>query len=297
MRNHLASSKPESALLRNFVARSGKGDDKTPEEIIEALIDDHRRTKLESNDVQMQLFLQARNVLSVESSRDLDCDGLIEPLGRCYEDGFRVRLNSSCTPARQRFTLAHEACHTFFYELVSEMKFKAHTPNDEEERLCNFGAAALLIPVTRLRRTLKGTQPSLDTLQMLASEFGVSMPAMFLRLRALSLWSHEFSVWHRMVDGSFALGRLYGGRRANWKWTDESVLETAWEKRNSVFGRTFVQFQDAEGIARFKPVSFELRHHGGGLIALWGKGLKRPKKADAPLLKEDDCNASRLLLV
>ncbi len=282
----LSFPKPGSRLLCGLVARAGKGADKTPEQVIEALIEEHRCKKIKNKDIQVQLFLQDRNVLGVESSPDLDCDGFIEPLGKCYSDGFRVRLNSSCAQVRQRFTLAHEACHTFFYELVPEMKFEPHVPDEDEERLCNFGAAALLIPAAPLRRRIKGTQPSLTTLGLLASEFGVSMLTMFLRLRGLSLWSLELSVWHRMVDSSFALDRLYGGRRANWKWTDEAALRTAWEQERSVFGRSFVQFQDKEGIERFKPISFELRHHGDCLMALWGKGLKRPELAEAPLLKQ-----------
>ena len=47
---------------------------------------------------------------------------------------------------RMRFTIAHELCHTYFYELVPELKFCDHGPNDEEEAICNQGAAALLIP-------------------------------------------------------------------------------------------------------------------------------------------------------
>jgi Zn-dependent peptidase ImmA (M78 family) len=56
---------------------------------------------------------------------ELNCDGLIEPLGKTFADGFRIKLNKTTPPVRSRFTLVHEICHTFFYQLVPEIKVPA----------------------------------------------------------------------------------------------------------------------------------------------------------------------------
>jgi hypothetical protein len=242
---------------------------------MEALVEGHSRRKAETPDERVQQFLRGRNIQIIEEQADLGCDGFIEPLGNRYEDGFRVRLNTASTRVRQRFTLAHEACHSLFYELVPELKFVPHAPDDEEERLCNFGAAALLIPGNALRKKAKKVQPCLDSLYELASEYTVSVQTMLLRLRSLGLWTMELSMWHRMGNGTFVLDRLYGGRQVDWEWTDEEILELAWQRKGSTWGHTFVRYEDSRGIERFKPTAFEVRRHSNGLIALWGKGLAR----------------------
>ncbi len=270
-----SSKRPNSPLVQAFVVRSGKDLGLPTQQIMEALVEGSRRRRAETPDERVQQFLQDRKIQIVEERADLDGDGSIEPLGSCYEDGFRVRLNPASSRVRQRFTLAHEACHSLFYELVPELKFVPHAQDEEEERLCNFGAAALLIPGNALRKKAKRVQPCLDSLYELASEYTVSVQTMLLRLRSLGLWSIELSMWHRMGNGTFSLDRLYGARLVDWEWTDKDILELAWQRKGSTWGHTFVQYQDLRGIKRFKPVSYEVRRHSNGLIALWGKGAAR----------------------
>jgi len=43
-------------------------------------------------------------------------------------------------------------------------------PDDEEERLCNFGATAFLLPASVLRRRVKSLQLRLETLDLLSAE-------------------------------------------------------------------------------------------------------------------------------
>jgi hypothetical protein len=43
-------------------------------------------------------------------------------------------------------------------------------PDDEEERLCNFGAAAFLLPASVLRRRVKSLQLRLEMLDLLSAE-------------------------------------------------------------------------------------------------------------------------------
>jgi hypothetical protein len=63
----------------------------------------------------------------------------------------------------------------------------------------------------------------------------------------------------------------------------DGVVKAAWQTRESVFGSSFIRYQDAHGITLFRPVAFELRHHSEGLIGLWGKGLVRQTPSIARL--------------
>jgi len=269
------SNRTNSPLIQAFVARSGKAPGQTAQQIMEALVEGRPRRKAEHPDERVQQFLRDRKVQIVEEQAGLDSDGFIEPLGKSYKDGFRVQLNTASTQVRQRFTLAHEACHSLFYELVPELKFTPHVPDEEEERLCSLGAAALLIPGNALRRRAKRVPPCLDSLFELSSEYTVSAQTMLLRLRGLGLWSVELSTWHRMGNGTFALDRLYGGRQEDWEWLDEEALKLGWQLKGSTWGHSFVQCEDLHGVKRFKPVAYEVRRYSSGLIALWGKGLAR----------------------
>jgi len=105
-----------------------------------------------------------------------------------FRDGFRVRLKLGMSDVRARFTLAHEACHTFFYQLVPEIKFFPHDRDSEKERLCNFGAAGFLVPASPLRRQVRTLPRCLESLELLASNYGVSPLTMALRLRGLGYW-------------------------------------------------------------------------------------------------------------
>jgi len=75
-----------------------------------------------------------------------DRDGSLEPLGKGFDQGFKLTLNARSPKNRVRFTQAHELCHTFFYQYVPEIKFRPHLEDPGEEQLCNFGAAELLMP-------------------------------------------------------------------------------------------------------------------------------------------------------
>jgi hypothetical protein len=264
--------------VTTFLARAGTGQESCPEDVIDFLIRDHfAQRKLRAGTGRLEAFLKGRKIHGVDEEQSLDCDGYIEPIGQAYESGFRVKLKSSVPPVRKRFTLAHEACHTFFYEFVPEIKFGPHATDEEEERLCNFGASVLLIPALALKRRAKNLSPCIDRLQELASEFGVSMPAMLLRLRSVGLWQLELSIWRRLTNGSFAVDRLYGGRRAPWKWMDEREIGIAWNSRKPVFGRSFLFVETGRSARQFKPVTFEVQRRGDELVVLSGSGLIKPR--------------------
>jgi hypothetical protein len=184
-----------------------------------------------------------------------------------------MKLNKNTSLVRSRFTLAHEVCHTFFYELVPEIKFLPHSPDEEEERACNAVAAAILLPAKSLQRRVQTLPVCLKSLEIVAAEYQVSIATTALRLRSLGLWKCELSLWRRMTDGRFALDSFYGGKRSNWEWQDATLLRRASQSERPLFGQTFVAYEDASGVQRYRQVPYEVRRHPNGVIALWGATL------------------------
>jgi len=264
-----------SRLVRLFVERAGLGGS-TPAEVMSDLLGRLRRESRGAvgSEQQMQFFMRRRKIGSVEIVRDLVCDGMLEPIGGAYSAGFKVLLNKQANAQRLRFTIAHELCHTFFYELVPEIKFVPHEADPTEERLCDFGAAELLIPTASVQRAARRLAVCLESLHLLAEEYSVSLTAMFLRLRSLRLWNCEFSGWHRMTNGTFVLEHFYGGKSLPWEWHDKTILSTAWQSCKTAFGHTFVSYQDERGERYYRPTRFEVRRFGERVLALWGAKIE-----------------------
>src|SRR5271166_314334 len=148
MNSNQACSEPQSDLVRLFVERSGLvAPQNSPDQVITQLVErTARRTRGRSQAQRLQRFLDDRNIVSVEYVDDAGYDGMLDPMGSTFINGFKMRLRPIVSEARARFTIAHEACHTFFYELAPEIKFRPHETDELEERLCNLGASVLLIP-------------------------------------------------------------------------------------------------------------------------------------------------------
>ncbi|HEX8647654.1 MAG TPA: ImmA/IrrE family metallo-endopeptidase [Thermoleophilaceae bacterium] len=129
--------------------------------------------------------------------------------GRIYveEDGQLVMdVNASDTPARQNFTQAHELIHTAFPNFKEEKRYRSetiemerHPPNREEEYLCDYGAAALLMPA-ELVEGKYSVRNGLRDAERLAADARVSIEAAANRLVSLAdepaillcmVWMHK----------------------------------------------------------------------------------------------------------
>ena len=273
-----------SELVKLFVQRSGSDPRSTPEDVIESLAGDLRRRKRFAARPVLRLdpFLKARNVVDFEVAPILSCDGYLEARGRTFADGFRMVVRRDTSNERVRFTIAHELCHTFFYELVPELKFRSQGADNYEEALCNLGAAAFLMPSRGLRQRATNMPVSIESLELLAEQYGVSIKAMFVRLRALRAWTCEMSVWQRSTKPAFKLQRLYGGRSLDYRWSDDSVPQRVWESGKAGAGPTTLQYFDSENVSRSRAVSCQLVRRGDSLIAIWGD-LRKPTRTALPL--------------
>ena len=257
-----------SRLVRLLVKRTGLEND-DPFSAIEHHVDKLRQAVGNVGVVSdFGPYLKLRKVKLLPSG-DLVCDGYIQPHGRSYSEGFTILVKKKQPQSRVRFTIAHELCHTFFYEIVPELKFVSHQTDLAEERLCNVGAAALLMPNDDVVRAIRKVTPSMLVLEQLAEHYGVSLEAMFLRLRHLARWKCELLIWHRTNDGRFLLDRAYRRRKREWNWGDSSTPQAAWEGKEASTGRSFVHCQDSRGRWFARRVYFQAKRRANSLVSLW----------------------------
>lgn len=129
--------------------------------------------------------------------------------GRIYADPsgqLVMDLRAGDIEVRRRFTCAHEIVHTAFPGFVKETRYRVDTSvglnspkRDEEEYLCDYGAAELLMP-RRLVANGYSVDGGLRDVKRLADDARVSIEAAANRLISLSVdpavllvfrWGHK----------------------------------------------------------------------------------------------------------
>ena len=233
---------------------------------------------------RLENYLADRNVSDLVYDTLLDGDGFIQPLGLSFLDGFRISLNPLLPATRIRFTLAHELCHTFFYEHVPELKFMPHECDEAEERLCNFGAAELLMPQKSVMKMAKNKPVCLQSLEALAHAHIVSTEAMLVRLRSLRIWNAELSVWKKGNTGDFVSYQSGTVSRIQWRWSHDELTKT-WETGRPATGKTFIEHTDANGSRRVLPISYDMRRRRGNVEVLWGNWASQHRDDDMALFR------------
>ena len=282
--SQVCSNLESSRLVQLLVERTGLAD-ADPFAAMEHHVESLRQNVGDVGVVRnFEPYLKLRKLKLLRSDR-LVCDGYIQPHGRSYSEGFTMLLKKKQPQTRARFTIAHEICHTFFYEIVPELKFVSHQTDPAEERLCDVGAAALLMPNDDVVRATYKVTPSMVVLEQLAKHYGVSLEAMFLRLRRLARWKCELLIWHRTNDGRFLLDRAYRHLKEGWNWFDSEIPQAAWEGKEDLPAWTFVHFQDSMERWFARRVHFQVKRRANSLVALWSQEpLDQTVKQGLPLL-------------
>jgi len=114
--------------------------------------------------------------------------GLIEPSDTA-PSGYRIRLNRHEITERQRFTLAHEIAHFLLHRqdigagVVDDTMYRSALSNRKEVE-ANKLASRLIMPDKNVAEARKRAQylPLEEQIELLASEFRVSMSAMRIKL-------------------------------------------------------------------------------------------------------------------
>jgi len=116
-------------------------------------------------------------------------EGVLAPV----HGGFRIYLQnnfirSSVLSSRQRFTIAHELTHTFYYDKNAGIpqRAKGSPKGSALERLCHIGAGQILVPDTLLKRetATRGEIGSAEAILDLAGVFEVSPDVIIRRVHA-----------------------------------------------------------------------------------------------------------------
>jgi hypothetical protein len=273
METRKVSSQPAKSALVDIFARRSEGTGASPYAAMTQHVDALRAT-VGGSTLSMSLYhcLDVRKIWNVTLDPDATVDGYIQPNGSTYDKGFMLVLNKRTPATRRLFTVAHEICHTFFYEVVPEIKFFPHQPDEAEERLCNFGAAELLMPASHIRKLASRQKPSLSALEYIAGYYGVSPEAGLIRLRTLKLWECALSLWYRRTDGLFRMERIFGDL-ADWTWVDDFALKRAWENRGAaeISGRATLSREDSAHRCWATFVYFQAKRIRDFVMVLWGR--------------------------
>lgn len=149
-------------------------------------------------------FAHLRRVTAIVQ-RDMSVEGRLLPCA----DGFVIELRKDRPHERKNFTCAHEIAHTFFYEAVPTVKYRAisspathHDP--EEEMLCNIAAAEMLMPQPVFSKIAADYHESPQALVGLARLFETSVTATVIRLHRLRAWGGTYILWRKTGDGIVA---------------------------------------------------------------------------------------------
>jgi hypothetical protein len=113
-------------------------------------------------------FRGVRQYHSRRIDPQVGCSGLLIPINGGYE----ITVHSEEPSERQNFSIAHEIVHTFFREACPNPQ-----PSPQEERLCDLGAAELVMPEARVAIHLGDEGLSFARLDHCRSEFEVSLEA------------------------------------------------------------------------------------------------------------------------
>jgi Zn-dependent peptidase ImmA (M78 family) len=121
--------------------------------------------------------------LDVESIRvgQLAVDGQVDWNGQRPA----IFIRDDMTETRRRFTLAHELAHIALGHAGVQNRCSV-TQQDEDERLCDSVAAALLMPAKGVADWLSSHALTVDSLTEFADELGVSRGALVRRVREVT---------------------------------------------------------------------------------------------------------------
>jgi Zn-dependent peptidase ImmA (M78 family) len=169
---------------------------------------------------QIVSAIEALPRLRVELTEDLSTSGSSE-----WTDGhWLIQIRSTEPPARQRFTLAHELKHIIDHLIIGADRYQNDLSQQQRshvESVCDYFAGCLLVPRPWLKRAWAS---GLQDVDHLAKAFGVSRPAMVVRLDQTGLRpsSQDLSVRDSLAR-AFEQRRRAGRRYERTGWAADHI--------------------------------------------------------------------------
>ena len=115
-----------------------------------------------------------------------------------FQDGYVIKVNQKHSLVRQNFSCAHEIGHTLLSELrlelnTEDIEYRTFDPQapgrvvaKARHRLCDIVATELLMPEMVFRKYLSGFGVSINSIELLANIFRVSIRAAAWRIAEVS---------------------------------------------------------------------------------------------------------------
>ena len=124
--------------------------------------------------------------MNIERSRHERRDAVVMLSGADKGNRGQILYNPDRPAGRQAFSIAHEIAHTFFPSTSGGARFREMTASDSQEmseleRLCDLGAAEVLMPREEFQSSVAGNW-GMASVDRLIGEFGSSREATVFRL-------------------------------------------------------------------------------------------------------------------
>jgi hypothetical protein len=130
--------------------------------------------------IPVERLASLRGIATIEQ-REQPWAGILEPRG----NNLVVGVRASDGYERQRFTVCHEAAHTFFPGFAERSQFRCDGKRSPLEKRCDLAATELLLPRRFFVEDLAGASFNLDTVEKLSVAYEASVEATALRLAEL----------------------------------------------------------------------------------------------------------------
>jgi hypothetical protein len=146
--------------------------------------------------VNLDLLASYRRVRKIEPL-DMTEAGRLVPEG----DAYVIQVNRWHPEGKRRFTVGHEICHTFFNEAEQSARASCDLATglfdlrEEEEYLCDVGAAHILLNPRWLLPMAEARSASLEALLEIARDCGASIEATAFELAQAGRWPCTFVFW------------------------------------------------------------------------------------------------------
>lgn len=164
------------SLFEQRRSERGLSDEATVRELCEELLD---VAEVEPP-VDVGLLASLRGIVSIRAS-------LHGSAGMLIRDGERLRVTVRATDGheRRRFTVLHEAGHTFFPGFLEATKYRCKGPKDREEQLCDLSASELLLPRRFFMPSIAETGFGMGAVEELADAYESSIESTAIRMSDL----------------------------------------------------------------------------------------------------------------
>jgi hypothetical protein len=186
--------------------------------------------------IDLMELSQRMGVVSISEAEMVE-DGRLEQ----RSGAATIYVRSDLSPARRHFTIAHELGHRLLlHPRAPATAYRRRLTGDQEERLCDDIAAAIILPRRWVQEEFCGSPQRLRTIRRMAAMSSASLSASLVRLREVHRWPQSL-LWFSPYEGRWRLAAPAGvpsemhGRLRTTARTNQALEEIGAETAADVF--------------------------------------------------------------